>query len=77
MNVREIERIPYAEIQALFGDVARSLEFSAAATCGFNTLGPERKLKLLKALKQAGVDLVEAEVSYAVSIIANRMINRE
>ena len=42
-----------------------------------NNLEPERKLKLLKALKRAGVDLVEAEVSYAVSIIANRMINRE
>lgn len=77
MNVREIERIPYAEIQALFGDVARSSEFSAAATCGFNTLSSERKVKLVKAFKEAGLDLRESEVSYAVSIIANRMINRE
>ena len=77
MNVREIERIPYAEIQALFGDVARSSEFSAAATCGFNALSSERKAKLVKAFKEAGLELRESEVSYAVSIIANRMINRE
>ncbi len=77
MNAREIGTIPYEKLQEQFKELVHSSEFSAAATCGFNTLSPERKAKLVKAFKVAGLELRESEVGYAVSIIANRMINRE
>jgi hypothetical protein len=77
MNVREIGKIPYEKLQEQFKELAHSSEFSAAATYGFNALSRERKAKLIKAFKEAGLDLRESDVGYAVSIIANRMINRE
>ncbi len=77
MNAKDICSLRYSEVVAKFFDIAKTQEFSAAATCGIGTLSLERRNKLMANFKKAGLELNEADVNYAVSIIASRLVNRE
>lgn len=77
MNAKDICSLKYSEVVAKFFDIAKTQEFSAAATCGIGTLSLERKNKLMSNFKKAGLELNEEDVNYAVSVIANRLVNRE
>lgn len=77
MNARDICTIPYPQLFERFYDIAKSAEFSAAATCGIGTLSLERKNKLMANFRKAGLELNEEDVNYAVSTIAGRLVNRE
>ena len=77
MNAKDICSLQYPEVVAKFFNIAKTQEFSAAATCGVGTLSLERRKKLMSNFKKAGLELSEEDVNYAVSIIASRLVNRE
>ena len=77
MTVKDIGHLNYSDVVAKFFNVASTPEFSAVATCGVGTLSFDRRRKLMNAFKKAGLTVYEEEVNYAVSTIANRLINRE
>ncbi len=76
MIVKEIASCPIGELRTAFNEVVHTVEFSAAATCGFETLSQERKETLVQNLERAGLRLTPNEADYVVRTIASRIINR-
>ena len=61
-----------------FGEIAKTADFSAAATCGLSNISEERKSALKSALQAKGcVCSSDEELEACIALIAGRLINRE